>query len=353
MIASVLLATAAAARPSFMRPPTALRLTAALSTRPPRTRRPLACETSFARVEDGDAKAPFTRAPKPPPPPELPPTPNGIVVAYKPLNWTSFDVVAKARGCMESDLRAVGHEFRRRSRLKVGHGGTLDPMAEGLLVLGVGTACRELEGYLKGGKAYRATAKLGEETDTQDATGAVIREGPISHVTLAELQLAAAALTGTIMQRPPIYSALRRDGKRLHELAREGKVSEEDVPKREATVYSMDVTNFDEAQGTFDLSIRCGGGTYVRTLIVDLARAVGSAAHMTALVRTQVGPFSIEESRGAEDWSTVVTPLREESFGDSSRYYAAIEESAVVLEKVDARRAAAEAAAGGGAAQAA
>jgi tRNA pseudouridine55 synthase len=155
------------------------------------------------------------------------------VVAYKPQNWTSFDVVAKARGCLENDLRKSGHEFKRRSRLKVGHGGTLDPMAEGLLVLGIGTGCRGLEGYLKGGKAYRATARLGFETDTQDATGEVLSTAATAHVTISDLRAAAAGLVGTILQRPPIYSALRKDGKRLHELARAGKLQEEDVEPRQ------------------------------------------------------------------------------------------------------------------------
>mmetsp|Transcript_30463 Transcript_30463/g.93094 ORF Transcript_30463/g.93094 Transcript_30463/m.93094 type:complete len:352 (-) Transcript_30463:84-1139(-) len=297
------------------------------SGRPRRTRQALACEASFAAPRpDADVSLPVRPEPAAG---ELPPKPNGIVVAYKPQNWTSFDVVAKARGCMEGDLRKAGHVFKRRSRLKVGHGGTLDPMAEGLLVLGVGMGCKGLDGYLKGGKAYRATAKLGEETDTQDIMGEVIRRAATTHVSLADLREAAAGLTGTILQRPPIYSALRRDGKRLHELARAGKVSEEDVEPREVTIHHLEVTHLDEATGTFGLNVRCGGGTYVRTLIVDLARAVGSAAHMTALVRTQVGPFACEDT-GAPGVA-VVQPVRESDFADAGSYYASMASSAKVL----------------------
>lgn len=233
MHSSLFLATAAALRTFCIRPSTGVCTLRAASyqSRPRRSRPSLACETSFAPSRDDTCAADVRPAPAPPA--ELPPRPNGIVVAYKPQNWTSFDVVAKARGCLESELRTAGHVFRRRSRLKVGHGGTLDPMAEGILVLGIGTGCRGLDEYLKGGKAYRATAQLGFETDTQDATGQVTSTGPTAHVTVSALQEAAARMVGTILQRPPIYSAIKRDGKRLHNLARAGKLHEADVEPRQ------------------------------------------------------------------------------------------------------------------------
>ena len=130
------------------------------------------------------------------------PLPNGVLVVDKPQNWTSFDVVAKVRNTLQDHLRGHGHKFTGRKKLKVGHGGTLDPMATGLLVIGVGKGCRALEGYLRGAKSYAAVAKLGSETDSQDAEGSVIKEAPWSHVTDADLREAALALTGDIQQRP-------------------------------------------------------------------------------------------------------------------------------------------------------
>ena len=156
--------------------------------------------------------------------------PNGFLVAYKPQGWTSFDVVGRVRGVLEKHFKSLGHKFGRKSRLKVGHGGTLDPMATGLLVLGVGDGCRKLQQYLSGPKAYVARAQLGAETDTQDAEGTETRTAPHDHVTLSELERAASGLTGDIMQRPPIYSALRKDGKRLYDLARAGEIKPEEEP---------------------------------------------------------------------------------------------------------------------------
>ena len=184
----------------------------------------------------------------------LPPLPSGLLVAHKPQNWTSFDVCGKIRSTLEAHLRRSGHQFRARRRLKVGHGGTLDPLAEGMLVVGVGGGCKVLSEYLAGAKGYVAQAQLGLETDTQDATGATIAERAHTHVTEEALRDAAAALTGTIMQRPPIYSALRKDGKRMHELARRGEVSEDDVEPREVTVHVCDIRRFDPATGRFELA---------------------------------------------------------------------------------------------------
>ena len=224
-------------------------------------------------------------------PPDRSLLPNGFLLVHKPQNWTSFDVVSRVRGVLEKHFKKLGFKFGRKSRLKVGHGGTLDPMATGLLVLGVGSGTKRMAGLLKGSKAYVARAQLGAETDTQDAEGQVTTSAPFEHVTLEELESAASALTGDILQRPPIYSALRKDGKRLYQLAREGAIKPEEVEKRPVTVHHLGVRNFDGASGAFNLDVRCSGGTYVRSLIEEMGRAVGSAAHMTALERTRHGPF--------------------------------------------------------------
>lgn len=282
-------------------------------------------------------------SPEPPRPPEPPvpavPLPDGFMVVHKPMNWTSFDVVGRVRGVLERHFKAMGVKFAKkggRRGLKVGHGGTLDPMATGLLVLGVGSGTKRMAEYLGGSKAYVARAQLGVETDTQDAEGEEIRVAAFDHVTRSDLERAAAALTGDIMQRPPIYSALRKDGKRLYDLARKGQITEEEVEKRPTTVHRLDVDSYDAESGEFELSISCGGGTYVRTLITDMARDVGSAAYMTALERTKHGPFVTDDeaAKAARDGVAVcagVQPVRESDFGDPHKLLSAIEEASEAL----------------------
>jgi len=275
-----------------------------------------------------------SQAPLSPPSAELPaeptvPLPDGLLVVHKPQNWTSFDVCGRLRGVLERHLRLHGHKFRARRRLKVGHGGTLDPLAEGLMIVGVGKGCRGLQQYLAGGKGYVARARLGIETDTQDSTGETIAIADWNHVTQDSLQEAARALTGDILQRPPIYSALRKNGKRMYELARKGLVSEADVESRPVVVSELLVSAYDEETGELELSVRCSGGTYVRTLIVDLARAVGSAAHMTALERVQMGPFSTAD---ATEGVAAVAPVREHQFDDVPALYAAMEDVRIALD---------------------
>lgn len=231
-------------------------------------------------------------------------------------------MVAKIRSTLTKHLKQDGHKFSRRQKLKVGHGGTLDPLATGLLVIGVGTGCRQLQGYLSGGKGYRAKGVLGSETDTQDSTGKVTIEAPREHVKLEELEAAAATLVGEIWQRPPIFSALSRDGKRMYELARAGKADEEMLEPRRVTVHELSVESYLPESGTFELNVRCGGGVYVRTLIREIGRSVSSAAHMTALERTQQGPFFLDQ----------VEPVREADMFDPERLLQALVETQVVLD---------------------
>lgn len=270
-----------------------------------------------------------------PPPPSVP-LPDGVLVVHKPQSWSSFSVVAKIRNTLQDHYRGHGHKFTGRKKLKVGHGGTLDPMATGVLVVGVGKGCKALEGYLRGSKSYAAVAQFGSETDTQDAEGVVIGEAPFGHVTDDELAAAAAGLTGEIMQRPPIYSALKRDGKRMYELARKGEVSEEEMEPRRVVVHELRLAPLQPATGAVEMQITCGGGTYVRSLVVELGRAVGSAAHMSALLRTQQGPFCIDDSWPPPSESLRrVTPVVEAEFTDAARLLAAMEEAAQVLREVE------------------
>jgi tRNA pseudouridine55 synthase len=200
--------------------------------------------------------------------------PCGVVVVDKPAGITSFDVVARVR-------RALGER-------RVGHAGTLDPMATGVLPVCVGEATKLVPFLMGGDKEYEAEAVLGVTTDTLDATGAVLSETSAAHVTRGEVEAALPRFTGRILQTPPMHSALRVDGKRLYELARQGVEVEREA--RPIEVHALILTSW--APPRLGLRVCCGKGTYIRSIIDDLGRALGVGAHMTALARTRVGAFT-------------------------------------------------------------
>lgn len=198
---------------------------------------------------------------------------SGVLVLDKPAGMTSFDVVALVR--------------RRLGARRVGHAGTLDPDAEGVLPILIGEATK-LMPYLSGhDKEYLATIRLGVVTDTQDLSGRVLSTAAVPALSRAEVERAAQAFTGTIKQVPPMFSALHHQGRRLYELAREGM----EVPRaaREVTVRSIGVERLELPMMT--VRVVCGKGTYIRTLAVDLGQALGCGATLAHLVRTRVGPF--------------------------------------------------------------
>ncbi|KAJ1627819.1 pseudouridine synthase [Pavlovales sp. CCMP2436] len=226
---------------------------------------------------------------------------HGLILVRKPHGWTSRQVVDSIGISLDRFQPLPRAAGEKRLRHKVGHGGTLDPLATGLLVIGVGRGCRELAPYLKGSKAYRALATFGTETTTQDSSGEVNRTASASHITLEAIQAALPALTGSIMQRPPAYSAIRFNGNRSYDLARKGKLKDEDMTPREVEVFELRATALervelaDESSSLVaELFVECGGGVYIRSLIVDIARALGSAAHMSALERVKQGPFLLD-----------------------------------------------------------
>lgn len=209
--------------------------------------------------------------------------PVGFAVIDKPSGWTSHDVVAKSRGILGTR--------------KVGHSGTLDPAATGVLVLGVGRATKLLR-YLTGlPKTYEATITLGVETDSLDADGEVTRTHDMAAPTLDEVAAAAERLTGETQQVPPMVSAIKVDGRRLHQLAREGK--EVERSSRPVMVTRFEVSATPDPM-VFDALVDCSSGTYVRVLAADLGSALGGGAHLSGLRRTAVGPFGIEESHPLE-----------------------------------------------------
>ena len=209
--------------------------------------------------------------------------PSGICVVDKPAGWTSHDVVARAR-------RVLGTR-------KVGHAGTLDPMATGVLVLGVGRGTRLLTFITGVDKTYEATIRFGVETDSLDADGAVTATHEMSGLDPDAVRAAARDLTGHLLQVPPMVSALKVDGRRLHQLAREG-VEVERAP-RPVTVGRFDVAPTDDPL-VWTAVVECSSGTYVRSLAADLGHAVGGGAHLSALRRTSVGPFALGEARDLE-----------------------------------------------------
>ncbi|MFV0317114.1 MAG: tRNA pseudouridine(55) synthase TruB [Microthrixaceae bacterium] len=209
--------------------------------------------------------------------------PEGLAVIDKPSGWTSHDVVAKCRGI-----------FGTR---KVGHSGTLDPMATGVLVLGVGRATKLLTHLTGVDKTYEATIRLGVETDSLDADGDVTATHDMEPPSPEAVQRAADALTGPIMQVPPMVSAVKVDGRRLHQLAREGKVVEREA--RPVVVHRFD-TRAGSDPLEFTATVECSSGTYVRVLAADLGHALGGGAHLSALRRSAVGPFGIGEAEDLE-----------------------------------------------------
>ena len=222
--------------------------------------------------------------------------PSGLCAVYKPKGWTSNDVVSKVKCEIATAAR---NRTGMRITFKIGHGGTLDPLAEGVLVLGIGTGTKLLKDYLSGVKGYRAKAVLGTNTDTLDSTGAITGTIDSSHITRDHILSVLDQFRGNIKQTPPMYSALKRDGKKLYELARAGIEVEREA--REVVVHRLDLLD-EDALPEFGLMIECGGGFYVRSVIADIATSMGSMAHMTELVRTKQGLFTLEDCIYEQNW---------------------------------------------------
>jgi tRNA pseudouridine55 synthase len=208
--------------------------------------------------------------------------PDGIVLIDKPSGITSHDAVAIVRRSLDTR--------------KVGHAGTLDPMATGLLVMGVGRATRLLRFLGDLTKVYEGTMRLGVETETLDADGEVTHTAPVD-VTDDAIDAAMAAKLGASAQRPPAFSAVKVGGRTLHEAARKGEVLE--APARIVRVDRFERTGRDGADVTFVAAV--SGGTYVRVLAADVGAALGCGAHLTALRRTAIGPFEVADGRPPDD----------------------------------------------------
>ena len=220
--------------------------------------------------------------------------PDGLVVVDKDAGWTSHDVVAKSRGLLGTR--------------KVGHSGTLDPDATGVLLLGVGRVTRLLKYLTALPKTYTCEIVFGTETSTLDAAGEVTATHDMSGLTFAQVEAAVPQLTGDIMQIPPMVSAVKIDGKRLHQLAREG-IEVERAP-RPVTIHRFTVAPTSDPLVVI-AEVECSSGTYVRTLAADLGHALGGGAHLRELRRTAIGSFTLPEAHALETVSpdVLLTPV--------------------------------------------
>lgn len=217
---------------------------------------------------------------------------HGILNVDKPEGITSMDVVRRVK--------------RASAQKRVGHGGTLDPIAMGVIPICIGQATRMMEYLIEGTKEYRGEVALGEATDTYDAVGEVTSRSDASQITLEEVRHALESFAGEIDQVPPMFSALKRQGKRLYDLARAG--IEVDRSPRKVKVTSIRIVDW--APPSVTLEVKCGRGFYMRSLAHDLGNALGCGGHLKALTRTRSGPFELSDALSLDDVDRV--------FGDGS-----------------------------------
>ena len=215
---------------------------------------------------------------------------SGILVIDKPAGWTSMDVCAKLRG--------IFHEKR------VGHGGTLDPMATGVLPVFIGRATRAVEFAEKSDKEYIAALKLGVITNTPDTSGEVLEERPVQ-VSREQLEAVLERFRGDILQVPPMYSAIKINGKKLYELARKGR--EVERPARPVTIKALEIVE-QQGKDLYMIRVRCTKGTYIRTLCHDIGQALGCGGCMASLRRTMAAGFTLERAHTLEDVQAAPDP---------------------------------------------
>ena len=222
---------------------------------------------------------------------------NGILLVDKPAGWTSFDVVNKVRRIVSNSP----YNTSNKKRFPVGHTGTLDPLATGLLVLMLGTYTKKVPEFTKLDKTYEVTMRLGQTSPTGD------EEGEKSNVSTTQpseddIQAALQKFVGDIMQTPPIYSAIKINGQRAYDLARKGKAPE--MKPRPAKIYSIEFTGYSYPDVTFTAKV--SSGTYIRSLVEDIGKSLGTGAYMPALRRTSVGDFQLTSAVKIESLSAEV-----------------------------------------------
>lgn len=222
--------------------------------------------------------------------------PEGVVaVVDKPLTWTSSDVVRKLKYL----LRKLGYP-----KIKIGHAGTLDPLATGVLIVCIGKATKRVVEIQSGEKEYVADVVLGATTPSGDLEHPIDQTYPIDHITREKIEEALASLTGERFQVPPVYSAKMIDGKRAYEYAREG----EEVEMRKALINIYEIEIVELSMPLLRIRVRCSKGTYIRSLAIEIGEALGSGAHLSALRRTRSGEYLVEDAWPLDELVEVMTP---------------------------------------------
>jgi len=217
----------------------------------------------------------------------------------KPLGWSSFQAV-----------NAIKWSIRRAfelKKIKVGHAGTLDPLATGLLIICTGKSTKKINDYQGQEKEYTGTITVGSTTPSYDLETEIDATFPTHHITDELIQQTTRQFTGTIQQLPPVFSALKKDGKRLYEYAREGIAVE--IKKREITITEFEITNI--AGNDIFFRVVCSKGTYIRSLAHDFGKALGSGAHLSSLRRTKIGDFNVNKAITTESFNTLLQSLGE------------------------------------------
>ena len=218
-----------------------------------------------------------------------------VLIFDKPLEWTSFQLVNKVRWLIRKNLNI--------KKIKVGHAGTLDPLATGLMIICTGKFTKRLHEFVGQEKEYTGTIVLGGTTPSYDLETEVDQTFSTEHITDEDIYAFAKAYQGNIMQRPPVFSALKKEGKRLYEFARAGE--EVDIPKREINISSFEITRI--AMPEVDFKVRCSKGTYIRSLAFDFGEGLKSGAHLSALRRTKIGDYNVYNAQSLDGFITEIT----------------------------------------------
>ena len=211
-----------------------------------------------------------------------------VILIDKPLEWTSFQAVNKVRWLIKKSFGI--------KKIKVGHAGTLDPLATGLLIICSGKFTKQIDTYQAQEKEYTGTFTLGATTPSYDLETEIDQTFSISNITSEEIKEATKQFTGEIQQQPPVFSALKKEGKRLYEYARNGE--EVEIPFRTVSVSEFEITKIDLPK--IEFRVVCSKGTYIRSLANDFGKALNNGAHLSALRRTKIGKFSVDDAVGIE-----------------------------------------------------
>ena len=217
-----------------------------------------------------------------------------VLLFDKPLGWTSFQVVNKVRWLIK---KAYGIK-----KIKVGHAGTLDPLATGLLIICTGNFTKRIDEFMGQEKEYTGTITLGATTPSYDLETEIDANFPLGGLKEEDILAATSQFTGTIKQRPPIFSALKKEGKRLYEFARAGEKVE--IPEREVHIREFEITRV--ALPEVDFNVVCSKGTYIRSLAYDFGKALNNGAHLSALRRTKIGAFEVKNALNIEEFDAML-----------------------------------------------